>query len=74
VTDRALPRSHDLDDIATGRVDIDDVGTIDPRMSTADSLLSAGVDHDERHSAQCSMLNAQKASFVVDHYALGIGH
>jgi hypothetical protein len=44
--DRAPPRSNHLDDVSTGRVDVDDIRAIDPRMAGANALLAAGGNHD----------------------------
>src|SRR5687767_3312155 len=77
LSDRSLARADHLDDVATVGIDIDHVSAINPRMSAAHSLLSTRVDHDRRHNAQCSMLNAPKGKcppLSIAHSALSLEH
>ncbi len=53
VADRAMPRTDHLDDVAGGRLDVHDVGAIDPRMPAADPLLAARGDGHGRTYALC---------------------
>ena len=43
---RPPARSDDFDDIAPGRVDVRNIGAIDPRMAGSQPLFAAGSDDD----------------------------